>query len=519
MSSGTRLGYPCPRMAPSLISEPESTFARWLPPTAIVVLAAPCLFLAYLPMTDLPQHAAVMSILKNLGDPAFDFDAYYETTPDRSLYFFTYGIALAFAKIVPLEIAVRIVVFLSAIAYPLGVLAVLRATGRPGALALLSLPLMYSRTFFWGFANFNLALGMALIAVALLERGVRGVRGEVALAALCIALVLTHTYGIAILFGYACLWLVVGDRRALLARLPALSPLVLGALAWFLLGHDVEGRGGIRFLSLADRVRHFEDSLIGSYPNWSDEILVVAMLGAIAFFAARTFPWNRARWRELGRCERIFALYSGLNLALYFALPTHLPSWHHIHFRHALLAVAFLPLIAQAPDGPGARKAAIALLTTLTLLTFAIHWSHLIRFDREARGFDDVIAELPDTPKVYFLNWDQEGTVTETHAYHHFHAYIQARRGGLISFSFPELFWNIPVRVHENAGIPRLNVGSEWNARLFDYDEVGDLYDYMLVRKRADQRGVESLAKFPYERIYSNPPWELYRHLPDEGVE
>ena len=71
MSSGTRLGYPCPRMTPSLLSEPESTLARWLPPTAIVVLAAPCLFLAYLPMTDLPQHAAVMSILKNLGDPAF----------------------------------------------------------------------------------------------------------------------------------------------------------------------------------------------------------------------------------------------------------------------------------------------------------------------------------------------------------------------------------------------------------------------------------------------------------------
>ena len=70
-----------------------------------------------------------------------------------------------------------------------------------------------------------------------------------------------------------------------------------------------------------------------------------------------------------------------------------------------------------------------------------------------------------------------------------------------------------------SAVVSSVHVGSEWNARLFDYDEVGDFYDYMLVRKSAEQRGVESLAKFPYERIYSNPPWELYRHLPDEGVE
>jgi len=73
-------------MTSSPLSEPESAFARWLPPTAIVVLAAPCLFLAYLPMTDLPQHLAVMSILKNLGDPTFAFDAYYEAAPDRILY-------------------------------------------------------------------------------------------------------------------------------------------------------------------------------------------------------------------------------------------------------------------------------------------------------------------------------------------------------------------------------------------------------------------------------------------------
>jgi len=52
----------------------------------------------------------------------------------------------------------------------IAVFAVLRATGKSGVLALLALPLMYNRAFFWGFFNFNLALGMSLVAFALLAR-------------------------------------------------------------------------------------------------------------------------------------------------------------------------------------------------------------------------------------------------------------------------------------------------------------------------------------------------------------
>jgi hypothetical protein len=159
------------------------------------------------------------------------------------------------------------------------------------------------------------------------------------------------------------------------------------------------------------------------------------------------------------------------------------------------------------------------LLAGLTALSFAIHWSHLIRFDREARDFDEVIAQLPDAPRVYFLNWDPSGRVTRTNAYLHFHAYIQARRGGLISFSFPGLFWVMPMRQREDAGIPTLSEGAEWSPRSFDYDAIGDFYDYVLVREREKRPGVASLAKFPYDLIYSNPPWELYRHPADSVVE
>jgi hypothetical protein len=72
-SLGSGLIMPCMNSTPR--SESESSMARWLPPAVIVVFASPCLFLGYLPRTDLPQHSAAISILQHLGNPAFDFDA------------------------------------------------------------------------------------------------------------------------------------------------------------------------------------------------------------------------------------------------------------------------------------------------------------------------------------------------------------------------------------------------------------------------------------------------------------
>jgi hypothetical protein len=509
------MGYSWRLMEPERPAAPH-WISRWLPAAAILALAAPTLFLAYLPMTDLPQHTAVVSMLQHIDDPRFGFSEFYALAPGRTLYFLTYAVALGLAKFLPLALAMRVVVFLSVIAYPFGVLAVLRATGRAGILALLALPLMYNRAFFWGFINFNLALGMSLLVLALLVRPTRSVRSDLALAAVCTAVAFTHVYGIALVLGTACVWLAIGERRALLRRALPLAPIALGALAWLALGHRAEGRGELYFLPGVDRFLGFEDATLGGYPDRSDELLFGLMLGAVAVFCARTFPWSRKRWRALGHCERILCVVAVLNFALYWALPTHTETAYFIHFRHALLAVALLPMIASDRELRASPIASRALLAVLTASTFAIHWSHLVRFDREARPFDRVVAMLPDAPKLYFLSWDLNGSVIQTSPYHHFHAYVQARRGGLISFSFPEMFWNIPIRMRDDAGVPRRKQYSEWRPQEFDYDNVGYFYDYVLVRtSRREHRGVETLRKFPYELFYSDPPWELYRRIRD----
>jgi hypothetical protein len=240
------------------------------------------------------------------------------------------------------------------------------------------------------------------------------------------------------------------------------------------------------------------------------------MVATVACFCARRLAWNALRWRALGPRARTVLLFALLNYVFYWALPTHTESALFIHFRHAILAVAFLPLLATDDLLRARPRTGAALLALLAIATAAVHWTHLVRFDREARPFDAVLAELPEHPKLFFLSWDGAGDVIQTNPYHHFHAYVLAQRGGVTGFSFPEMFWNIPVELRKDAGVPRLPPDAEWRPELFDDEVMGGFYDWVLVRNASDgSGGVDMLPRFSYELVFADPPWELHRRRGD----
>ena len=133
-----------------------------------VVLTLPCLVFPYLPMTDLPQHVAIVSIMRHLYDPAYGFSAHYTWALDRTLYVFPYLLALGFSYFLPVKLAVQVVVFWSVVSYPLGIVMFLHAARRPLWLGLLALPIAYHRGFFWGFVHFSMGVGLAFMTLSLL---------------------------------------------------------------------------------------------------------------------------------------------------------------------------------------------------------------------------------------------------------------------------------------------------------------------------------------------------------------
>lgn len=473
--------------------------------TAIVaaVCALPALLVIacrYPPFVDFPQHAAVASILQHLHDPAYDFGQHYELALGRTLYWLPYGLTWVLGHVVDAELAVRVVVGISASAVPLGVLAILRATERPAYLALLALPLAFNHALFFGFHHFLLATGLALGTYALLVAPAWSRARAVAMAALAIASTLTHVYGIALLFAMACAHAALGDRARLRARALLLVPAVAGAALWAVLGAAAPGYGERVSPGALERIRELPGSILGDYGDRTDTLqLVLVVVATIAAAWSDPRTWSTPR--------KVAALCALGNLVLYFVLPQHTATAKYIHFRHAILAALFLPLLAQGL--PRYKHLASAALAAFALLVAALHF---LAFQSEASSFDAIADAVPRNAKVVGLVVDPTSDALDGPVYLHFPAYLQARSGGLPAMSFPRVFWNLPVAMRDDAGVPPTPMDFEWNANLYDERRFGYFYDWAVVRV-PDDTEVATSPRFPFRLQLRSGRWQLYRRV------
>ena len=494
----------------------RDALAHWLPPAATLLLAAPVLLVSYLPMTDLPQHLAATSILRHLDDPRYEFREYYVPADDPALralsYTAQYAVVRALSGPLSLEAAMHGFVFLSVLAIPLGVLGFLRALRKPAWLALLALPFVYNRAFFWGFASFNLALGVGLGVCALLAHERWSAARALGVAALASAIVFVHVYGIAFVLGYLALWLLLGERRAWLRRAPtAAIPTLLGGLGWAWSGRSAAGFSESFSPPFGRRMAGLPDALLGGYRDPSEAAILVALLATLALLCHRAVSTRCAALAALPHHERVLWLYIALNAVLYLVLPQHTLTAKFVHFRHAILAAVMLPLVVPRNALAAHPLLSRGALTALAAATIANAWIHLALFDREARSFEGVIAALPERSRVVALTWERNGSVVETIPYVHFAAYAQARKGGLLATTFPGFFWNLPLRLRDDVGIPPTPISLEMHPQLFDHQSFGRFYDFVLVRGGPRAPPPRDDVGLAYALLYEAPPWRLYR--------
>jgi hypothetical protein len=489
---------------------------------AILVLASPALLVRYLPMTDLPQHFAVVSILKNFDDPTYGFAEYFELAVGRTLYLLPYFIVTVLAKIWPAEFAMRCLVFLGLITYPLALLVTLRSRGRPALLALLALPLMYNATVFWGFVHFNLAVGLSFFAMALFSRSRLTLLGDLALTLLCALIAATHLYGLLLLFGYAFFWLLfhsprellTSRRRELMRRLLPLLPGVIGAAAWVDFTRNARGVDVTRYPAFKERLVGFENGVLGGYQDWSETFVLAGFGLVFIFLAFRSLPFTFGRWSRLPGRDRAVYLFILLNLVLYLTLPLHIPTAKCIHFRHAVLAFLLIPLVTPADVYRRWSIVSRTLLTLLALGTIGNTWIHLLLFDHESESFQSVLSKIPNNPKLLSLTFEYNGDIGQTFPYLHYSAYVQAKKGGYISASFATFFSLSPVREKKEAHIPPTPDVFEWRPELYDYEKFGYYYDHVLVRIQPDRP--PPADEFRYDLVYTTGPWRLYRKKPQQ---
>lgn len=193
-------------------------------PVLLMLGLTPLWIVTYLPMTDLPQHLALINILHNLNDPAMRFHEYFTVRAEFTPYLGYYWTVHLLAYLVPIEVANRM--FLSAYVAGLAGASVwlARTLDRSRWLALFALPLAYSYLFYVGFIN-SLA-GQALLVAALAAYGdrlqgrIRGRAWDMVLVVLPLACLATHVQPYTFFMAALAVMVVVfpGHRLSTLAR-------------------------------------------------------------------------------------------------------------------------------------------------------------------------------------------------------------------------------------------------------------------------------------------------------------
>ena len=217
---------------------------------ALALCAGLCLTFRYLPMVDLPQHHAMVSILLHHGDPAWGFAQRYTFDFLGRPYATVYWLGAALGAVMPLRAAMHVVVAVCTIAPLAGEQALLVALRRPRVWLLPAIPFAFGSPWHWGFLNFLLGTGLFLVGLALVVRIAEKPSrvGSVCLGALALLLLFTHFHGLVMLLVFAPLfvWASSGQagRAAYVQSLAPLAPAALAAAAFVLVTWSrAEGAG------------------------------------------------------------------------------------------------------------------------------------------------------------------------------------------------------------------------------------------------------------------------------------
>lgn len=503
---------------------------RLVPEVLLALLALACavpLFVVeHPPIQDLPQHLAAMRVLVDYGAPGLRFQEFFEVDLLRTQYLAYYGVVRVLGTVLPVELANRLVLASAIVGTPYAMRALLRALGRDERLCVLTLPLTWNAHLILGFLNFISAIPLALFGLALAARLRQEftLRRAVGLAVVSTLTFYTHVVPFAFLGLGAALMLVGDGPRETLRRWLALVPAGLAALLWTRVspagqatlsatamgGNGAEAGPQPHFAAPGDALREAPMWLTDVLHGDADiQVLIAYMVLLLLFLAAgagRDQEDTTPEGRRRGRMLRVVGLLSPLAVLAYFVAPTSYDWIWPINARFPLLALIFaIPLLPRARGVGGGLLLAVAAL--LTLRSAQMVTEAFVAFETEEVGaLDEAIAAIPEGSRTAGLIWDRGSRHVGFSPFIHSVAWVQARRGGAVMFTFDD-FPQSPVVFREDNRPPRVGPRWEWMPERVDPETDLEFYHYVLTRG-----GPGRIARGrAFEEIFHDGPWRVYR--------
>ena len=508
-----------------------SASSRWILLATSVIAVIPVWISRYPPMSDLPQHAAQVALLRDLHNPQFPYAGMFHLnwfTP----YLFGYLLVYFLSAFIGIVAACKTAVSLFVVGLPLSTGFLIDSIGIDPFWAILTIPCAYGFAYQWGFLNFLIAapLGICFLAFVIRHRQIFSSVPAVFFAIYAVALFFCHAL-ICAFFGICAVLFILttaGSIRAATYRILPLTAVIPVALLWLQRTATNPaamrpGRGDWNWLTTTEpyyqslseelhlrsafwgRLTGFTPNLLGVFPSWWHLAIAVALI-ALPFLAGLRFN-NRFAYR----------LPLLLCVAVLLWCPETIFGTDFVYQRFTMFAIPMLLVSLAGPFHLTKRTLVVklaALLIVVGLVNTAV--TRAKAFNVETNGFSHALALMEPGQRVLSLAFDHEDGVSIAPTFLHFPSWYAAEKQGLVD---PSVAMMHPELVLYRTGATPAAVlwDFEWDPDEFQWsDYSGNQYRYFVVRSQEDHTtSLFSDASCPVQLRFHQEEWWLYERATD----
>jgi hypothetical protein len=480
----------------------------------------------YPPMSDMPQHAAQVALLRNLHHPDFAYASQYRIhwfTP----YLFGYMLVYLLVPLTGIVIAFKSVIALLLIAIPLSTALLLRQLKTDVFWSILTIPGLYGFAFQWGFLNFLVAVPIGLLFFWYILRHSEGTTPKTALLVAVFAngLFFCHALVCAFFLSIAGSYVLVCVRPLKKAALLILSMssvvLVAGLWTWQTMSNPAARRPMFWDENWLDTTEPYYSGissgtgifhqgwgrLTGFFPRLLGMHMVLpSLLIGLAIFALPFLAGVRVRRRFANWLPFLVCL------GILFFLPANIFGTDFVYQRFAIFALPLFLVTLKTVDLSSARtrlfQAAALLLVAGCIANVS---AHTLAFNSRAKGFQEILARMQPGQRVLSMMFDHDDDQSIAPIFLHLPCWYAAEKAGVVDPStammHPELV------VYRDGYQPEAVLWDfEWDPGEFKWDEYdGGIYRYFVVRSVEDISPTY-FASAPCKVVqrYHSGEWWLY---------